>query len=305
MRSASCSSRAGRAGWCWDSSRPRAAWSDASGSLMRSRYNLPRHPLVSAIAAALLLGARPALAVMDIANNGAVLDAGRFAMRVTNVGVMGNAFFNKGLSYDPSFEFPRGSGHECLEHAELWVGAIREDGTIGVSGGPMLEWRPTQDPNDVVRRRYAGDRGTRATIDDDGDGKVDEELLDGIDNDGDGEVDEDIRFPAQETCASTYTDDTKEATEFGYENGEAHVPLGLSVTQEAHAWTLPGFDKVAGLQFTITNHTSKTLREVRLGIYANLDSREIAGGNGHVDDMVTMMRDSVLVFEGTSVFEQL
>src|SRR5262245_46314301 len=39
----------------------------------------------------------PAMATMDIANNGAVLDAGKFTMRVTNVGVMGNAFFNKGL----------------------------------------------------------------------------------------------------------------------------------------------------------------------------------------------------------------
>jgi hypothetical protein len=242
---------------------------------------------------------------MDIANNGAVLDAGRFAMRVTNVGVLGNAFYNKGLSFDPSFEFPRGSGHECLEHAELWVGAIREDGTIGVSGGPMLEWRPTVDPNDLVVRRYAGDRGTRATVDDDGDGRVDEELLDGRDNDGDGEIDEDISFPAQETCAATYTDDTKEATEFGYENGEQHVPLGLSVTQEAHAWTMPGFDKIAGYQFTITNHSRNTLREVRLGIYANLDSRESAGGSGHVDDIVTVLKDSVSIFEGTSVLDRL
>src|SRR5262249_42857910 len=124
-------------------------------------------------------------------------------------------------------------------------------------------------------------------------------------NDGDGEIDEDVGFPAQETCASTYTDDTKEATEFGYENGEAHVPLGLSVTQEAHAWTMPGFDKVAGYQFTITNHSRKTLHEVRLGIYANLDSRESVGGSGHVDDMVTMLKDSVSIFEGTSVLDRL
>ena len=92
-------------------------------------------------------------ASMDIANNGPVLDAGRFAMRITNVGVIGNAFFNKGLSFDPSFEFPKGSGHECLEHAELWVGATRDDGSVGVSGGPMLEWRPTLDSSDVVDRK--------------------------------------------------------------------------------------------------------------------------------------------------------
>ena len=71
---------------------------------------------------------------MDIKNNGPVLDAGRYSMRITNVGVIGNAFFNNGLSFDPSFEFPKGSGQECLEHAELWVGAHHEDGTAGVSG---------------------------------------------------------------------------------------------------------------------------------------------------------------------------
>jgi hypothetical protein len=108
---------------------------------------------------------------MDIANNGPVLDAGRFTMRITNIGVIGNAFFNKGLSFDPSFEFPRGSGHECLEHAELWVGRTRVDGSIGVSGGPVFEFRPTLDSSDVVSVRYAGDRGTRATFDDDGDGR--------------------------------------------------------------------------------------------------------------------------------------
>ena len=250
-----------------------------------------------------LLWALPAHAVMDIGNNGAVLDVGRFAMRVTNIGVMGNAFFNNGLSFDPSFEFPRGSGHECLEHAELWVGATRDDGTVGVSGGPMFEWRPTLDPSDVVLRRYAGDRGTRGGYDDDGDGKVDEELLDGKDNDGDGEIDEDIQFPAQEACASTYTDDTKEAIQFGYQNGEPHVPLGLSVVQEAYAWTVPGFDKIAAFDFTITNHGQGTLHDVRVGIYANLDSRESSGGNGHLDDAVTWLSDSLAIPVGTSVLE--
>jgi len=256
------------------------------------------------LAGASALAAGPAHAVMDIGNNGAVLDAGRFAMRMTNVGVIGNAFFNKGLSFDPSFEFPKGSGHECLEHAELWVGATRDDGTIGVSGGPMLEWRPTLDPNDLVLRRYAGDRGTRPAYDDDGDGKIDEEILDGKDNDGDGEIDEDIQFPAQELCASTYTDDTKEATEFGYENGEQHVPLGLSVVQQAFAWSVPGYDKIAGFQFNITNHTQRTLTDVRVGIYANLDSREASGGSGHNNDKVAMVEDTIVVYNGLSKLVQ-
>jgi len=250
---------------------------------------------------ALALAAAPAHAVMDIANNGALLDAGRFAMRITNIGVIGNAFFNKGLSFDPSFEFPKGSGHECLEHAELWVGATREDGTVTVSGGPMLEWRPTLDPDDVVQIRFAGDRGTRATFDDDGDGRYDEEFLDRRDDDGDGEVDEDLRFPAQQTAACAYVDDRPEAANFGYENGERHLPMGLTVRQEAHAWTHPGFEKVAAVHYTVTNHGRERLRDVRFGVYANLDSRDRRGGSSHLDDLVSFMRDSVTVFEGVSV----
>src|SRR4029079_605010 len=83
---------------------------------------------------------------MDINDRGPLLDAGRFAMRITNIGVVGNAFFNQGLSFDPSFEFPRGSGQELLNHADLWVGARTTDGSFRVSGGPMLEWRPELGP---------------------------------------------------------------------------------------------------------------------------------------------------------------
>ena len=73
--------------------------------------------------------------------------------------------------------------------------------------------------------------------------------LDGADDDGDGEVDEDVRFPAQQTAACRYTDDEKAAVEYGYENGERHVPLGLTVKQEAHTWSLPGFDRIAAVQY--------------------------------------------------------
>src|SRR6185503_14987496 len=97
-----------------------------------------------------------ARAVMDIDDGGPALRAGNFAMRVTNVGVLGNAFFNKGLSNDPSFEYPIDSGNELMDHAELWVGALGQDRRPRVSGGPTLEWRPTPDPDDRVREAWSG-----------------------------------------------------------------------------------------------------------------------------------------------------
>ena len=232
---------------------------------------------------------------MDINDRGPVLDAGRFAMRVTNIGVLGNAFFNKGLSFDPSFEYPRGSGYELLNHADLWVGARGADGVLRVSGGPMLEWRPTLDPADTVRVANAGDPGAHSYVDDDGDGRIDEELLNGRDDDGDGRVDEDVLLPAQQMLAADYTDDQPEAVNYTYPTGERHVPLQLAVHQEAYAWTLPGHEAIAGVEFTITNRSSLTLRDVRLGLYADLDSRARGIAAGHLDDDLEFVPYSVLI----------
>ena len=66
----------------------------------------------------LLVSAAPAGAVLDIDDRGPCLNAGNFVMRITNAGIVGNAYFDVGLSSDPSFEFPKGSGNEALNYAE-------------------------------------------------------------------------------------------------------------------------------------------------------------------------------------------
>ena len=246
-------------------------------------------PIGVLVVAGLMLLPRPSPAVMDITDRGPLLQAGRFTMRVTNIGVLGNAFFNTGLSFDPSFEFPKGSGHELLNHAELWVGAVNETGERRVSGGPMLEWRPTLDSSDVVSIANAGDPGTRPHFDDDGDGRVDEEILNGKDDDGDGRIDEDIRMPAQQMLAADYTDDQPQAVNYAYPNGERHVPLGLAVHQECYAFPLPGHDNIAGIEFTITNHGTQTLHDLYLGLYADLDSRDRRDTAGHTNDLVELV----------------
>src|SRR5262249_14601491 len=192
--------------------------------------NTPRTPYAFALGSVALVCAlcvAPARAVLDIENRGPVLNAGAFAMRVTNVGAVGNPFQSIGRSFDPSLEFPRGSGQEMLREGDLWVGARNPQGALRVSGGPLMEWRPTLDPEDRVRTAYAGAPGTLAWVDDDGDGLIDEEFLDGIDNDGDGEIDEDIGVMGTQELYARYVDDRPEAVQFSYANGEPHVPLGL------------------------------------------------------------------------------
>jgi len=259
---------------------------------------------VTARAALLLvawLGFTPAArAVMDIEDRGPQLNAGRYAFRPTNIGVLGNAFYDVGRSFDPSFEYPRGSGIELLKHADLWVGALDENGRGRVSGGPLLEWRPTLDPSDKVRLGWRGQPGSRRGVDDDGDGKVDEELLNGKDDDGDGEIDEDLGFPSDEMAASDYRDTQPEAVNYGYPNGEVHRPLGLEVHEEEYCSSLPGYESIVGVQYTITNRGNQTLRQVYLGVLADLDVRLRAEATGHLDDLVEMRTWQRTIFEGIS-----
>ena len=223
---------------------------------------------------------------MDVEDRGPLLNAARYALRPTNIGVLGNAFYDVGRSFDPSLEYPRGSGVELLKHADLWVGALDETGRGRVSGGPMLEWRPTLAADDRVRLAWRGRPGSRRGRDDDGDGRVDEERLDGRDDDGDGEVDEDIGIPADEMAASTYRDDQPEAVNYGYPNGEEHRPLGLDVYEEDYCSALPGYDGIVGVQYTITNHGSQVLHDVYLGLLADLDVTRRDDPVGHLDDVV-------------------
>src|SRR4029453_9261814 len=108
-----------------------------------------------------------------------------------------------GRSFDPSFEYPSGSGQEMLRYASLWVGGRTDDGVVAVSGGPLLEWRPAPDTSEHVRMAWHGFPRTKRFFDDDGDGAVDEERLDGRDDDGDGEIDEDLGVSSQQMAAAS------------------------------------------------------------------------------------------------------
>jgi hypothetical protein len=244
--------------------------------------------------------ATPASAVLDVENRGPTLNAGAFAMRVTNIGALGNPFYAVGRSFDPSFEFPRGSGQQLLNHAALWVGASDPNGLKRVSGGPLMEWRPTLDPDDHVRVAYGGNPGTLRYVDDDGDGRIDEEFLDGRDDDGDGEIDEDLGLIGTQNLCARYTDDQPEAVQFGYTNGEAHVPLHLDVKQEVFTWAIPGYDHVAGVKFVITNQGQQPLTDVRIGLLADLDVREAGSAGGHVNDVVATTPYDQVFYDGTS-----
>src|SRR2546423_13569553 len=131
-------------------------------------------------------------ALPDIFGPGAVLNVGNVVMKVTNNGFCGNPFTN--LSSDPSGQWPGVSGIEYMNFIGLAVGGKNPGATDPTAlrrVSYIQEWRPpTLDAVDRMYRAYDGIiNGTRFS-DDDVDGEVDEDFLDGHDNDGNHGIDE-------------------------------------------------------------------------------------------------------------------
>ncbi len=242
----------------------------------------------------------PTLAALDVEDQGPTVTVGGFSMRVTNAGILGNAFFDVGRSFDPSFEFPSHSGNECLNYGALWVGARLPSGRVRVSGGPILEWRPTLAEDDRVRIAATGHLGTTRLVDDDGDREIDEEWLDGRDDDGDLRVDEDLGLDADQVAFATFSDFEQAATTGSYPGGEAHEPLGLVVRQTAMAWTNPSLRGIAGIRFEITNVGDQPLYDVYVGVYSDLDSRRRSDVAGHLNDRLVRGTEQVVIPTGRS-----
>jgi hypothetical protein len=137
---------------------------------------------------------------------------GELQMHLLNWGEWGSRpGTNQPYSFAPSAQWPAGSGVEYLFSAGLWVGALK-NGVPAVSTATFeREFRPSQDPRDIVYETADGaDGGNRIPspdADDDEDGRIDEDWVDGYDNDGDGLVDEDFAAISTKMLTCRYTDD--------------------------------------------------------------------------------------------------
>ncbi len=207
--------------------------------------------------------------VLDGSN---VHNVGELHMHVGNWGQFGS-MPGSGISFSnaPSAEWPAGSGVEYLYAAGLWVGAMK-NGVPAVSTAIWdIELRPTDDPIDVIYRTSEGANGGNRLpspyADDDDDGAIDEDRLDGQDNDGDGLIDEDFAAISDQMFSCWYTDDQPAAGTI-YPN---HNPLHISVRQESYQWEADRFDDFVGVQFEITNIGPDVLEDIYLGIFADPD----------------------------------
>jgi len=214
----------------------------------------------------------PPPSMVMVMDGSTVHDVGQLRMHVTNWGALGS-WPGAGLPFSgaPSAEWPAGSGVEHLFAGGLWVGALKAGVPAVSTAAYEWEFRPTQDPVDKMYQASEGDsNGTRAPFpgaDDDGDGLVDEDWLDGHDNDGDGLVDEDFAAISDQMMSCWYTDNQPDAIQ-AYPD---HNPLNIMVRQESYQWSDPDFDDFVGIKYVITNIGSETLEDVYVAIFADGD----------------------------------
>ncbi|HEU4335116.1 MAG TPA: hypothetical protein VFT32_11520 [Candidatus Eisenbacteria bacterium] len=242
-----------------------------------------------------------------------VHDVGRLQLQITNIGETGNAD-NPGLTTVPSAEWPAGSGHDYLYNAGLWVGALDASGIphVTTANYDTREFSPALTPDNVcvnlplanvadVREAYEGipdgNRIISASMDpdDDGDGLVDEDFLNGIDDDRDGLCDEDYSAIGQQMLACEYYDDVPQIRQQQPE----HVPLGLHVRQTSYAWATPGQNDFVGMDYAIRNISGRTLRNVVVGIFADMDCG-VRGTDGYFEDDQAGLIDREIEYAGPS-----
>jgi hypothetical protein len=241
-----------------------------------------------------------------------VHNVGRLHLQLTNIGQTGNAN-NPRLTTVPSAEYPPGSGYDHLYAAGLWIGAIDASGIPHVTTAAYeVEYSPETEPQDVcvplpldqvadVREAYEGIPGGNRVIsasqdpDDDGDGRVDEDFLNGIDDDLDGLCDEDYSAIGQQMFSTEYRDDIPSIRQINPE----HVPLGVRVRQTSYAWSTPGQSDFVGMDYQITNLSGRSIRNVYVAIFADPDVGSRAIDNYFLDDHCALF-DSTVTYVGAS-----
>jgi hypothetical protein len=105
-----------------------------------------------------------------------------------------------------------------------------------------------------------GFRAPSPEPDDDRDGRVNEDRLDGIDNDADGKIDEDFAAVGDEMATTCY-----------FAPGTEESGAQLAFHQEAYAWSLPHIDGTIMVSLWVKNIGSERLDDVRIGALVEKD----------------------------------
>ncbi len=222
---------------------------------------------------------------------------GSLQVNVTNWGILGS-FPGLGweISEAPSAQWPAGSGVEYLYVGGLWVGA-RLGGIPRVSTAyPDYEFYPGDRSTDTVYESFEGDRGGNraqsAHPDDDLDGAVDEDPLNGRDDDGDGRVDEDFAAVSNQMFRAVYRDDNAQSLL----DSPDHHPLSIEVIQESYQWEQPPLSGMVALDYTVFNRGHEVLADTYVGLYMDPDIGHRHGSRIFDDDRVAFVNRPVCIY---------
>jgi hypothetical protein len=198
-----------------------------------------------------------------------------------------NATIGRGAfgDFNPSdgvgVEYPISSGIEHLYGGGPWIGAQVDTTTRGGglylkavttgygggSGGFTQEMFGHQSEIDTFYHTSIlnDNEPNKRNKDDDEDGKIDEDELDGFDNDNDGRIDEDYAAISESDVYVSYTDT------FRVPVVQNHIPLGIKIWQKSYAWATKVKEPIIVVEYNIINVSRRNLQSVYLGFYADAD----------------------------------
>jgi len=219
------------------------------------------------------------LSKTTVDDNSKYTTVGNIGITISNYGTFGDGFQEQEPTDQPSCIYPIGSGIEHLFLGGLWVGANTPTGihvTTGAfnvsrfsgGGSTNFEFTTTADENDrMVERSSLSDNKYFS-----------ESAISHQD------------FVANFTDTNTIVPSTSVTIPY-------HVPLGLGVHLETYAWNYPFTDAFVIFNYTITNVKKDTLRDVYVGLWADLVVRNtnitpprvgspfyLHAGSGYIDN---------------------
>ncbi len=232
-----------------------------------------------------------------------VLDMGELHINITNHGLIGSQYTQTfPYSSAPSGQWPGGSGKEYLWGAGLWIGGIINGQLSVTTGQPERELRPGDRITDTIYEsregvvvrpnlndHITGYRMPDHRADDDNDGRIDEDFLNGFDDDGDGQIDEDFGQIASQMMTATMYDNTGLVREL-YPD---HRPLGLAVVQRAATFFQDDFEDIVLFDYEIINTGFEQVKDLYLGMYVDCDIQRRGDGGSAPDDLAGFYSGSV------------
>jgi hypothetical protein len=219
------------------------------------------------------------LSKATVDDNSKYTTVGNIGVTISNYGTFGDGFQEQEPTDQPSCIYPIGSGIEHLFLGGLWVGANTSTGIHVTTGAFNVS-------------RFSGGGSTNfefTTTASENDRMVERSSL------SDNKYYSESAVSHQDFIANfTDTNTTVPATSVTI---PYHVPLGLGVHLETYAWNYPFTDAFVIFNYTITNVKDDTLKDVYIGLWADLVVRNtnitpprvgspfyLHAGSGYVDN---------------------